>query len=195
MITTNRAPWYPQDVRVPTALRDWKFPNLYFSSQGPAVKFHRDLQEHKEQGVKHYRVFQKFPLHFKPHLSLKTRDFQELGTNRAIPAIYSFVFFQMLFFPKNFSGYAGHVSVILSIDKIELVCALQVQNANEHINKIKAGPNLDLITQSQGKGLLIKYLSLFRPPLNFLQLLSLSHFFVKTRAVCGDCPVATECPI
>lgn len=59
---------------------------------------------------------------------------------------------------------------------IEQVCTLKVQDAKEHINTIKAGPNLDLITQSQGKGLLIKYLSLFRPPLNLLQLLSLSQF-------------------
>lgn len=59
---------------------------------------------------------------------------------------------------------------------IEQVCTLKVQDAKEHINKIKAGPNLDLITQSQGKGLLIKYLSLFRPLLNLLQLLSLSQF-------------------
>lgn len=59
---------------------------------------------------------------------------------------------------------------------IEQVCTLKVQDAKEHINTIKAGPNLDLITQSQGKGLLIKYLPLFRPSLNLLQLLSLSQF-------------------
>lgn len=76
---------------------------------------------------------------------------------------------------------------------IELVCALQVQNANEHVNKIKAGPNLSVITQSQGKGLLIKYLSLFRS--ESFAAAQPFPFFVKTRAVCGDCPGATKCPI
>lgn len=93
------------------------------------------------------------------------------------------------FFQRIFLDMLVMSQLFYSTDRAGL--CLQVQNANEHINKIQAGPNLDLITQSQGKDLLIKYLSLFRPPLNLLQLLSHSHFLW----VCGDCPVSTECPI
>lgn len=68
---------YPQDLRAPTVLTDWKFPNPYFSSQWPAVKFHNNFQEHQEQGVKHYRNFHSISTQLKPHFSFKTRDFQE----------------------------------------------------------------------------------------------------------------------
>lgn len=131
-------------------------------------------------------------LHFKAHLSLKTRDFQELGTSRVIPAIYSFVLFQMLFFPKNFSGYVGHVTVILSTDRAGL-CSTS-ENANEHINKIKTGPNLDLITQSQEK---VFSSNIYHCSGHLWIFCSCSVFpnFCEKRAVCGDCTVATEWPI
>lgn len=77
---------------------------------------------------------------------------------------------------------------------IEQVCTLKVQDAKEHINTIKAGPNLDLITQSQGKGLLIKYFTVQAISESFAAAQPFP-IFVTTRAVCGDCPLAMECPV
>lgn len=70
------------------------------------------------------QTLQKFPLNFHstqaPFFPLKQEISKKIGTNRAIPATHSFVLFQVLFFPKDFSGYVGHITVILSTDRAGL---------------------------------------------------------------------------
>lgn len=113
---------HPQDVRTPTALTDWKLPNLYFSSQWPALKLHNNFQEHKERGVKHHRVFQKFPFHFSSILPLKPEISKNLEpTMQFLQNIH--LFFSRFFFQRIFSGYVGRVTVILSTDRAGLCSA------------------------------------------------------------------------